>query len=87
VDEDRERSLNARIARRARATEDPHLMSSAARAARLERLRAQVTAENPRPPRGRALRPALDQRPHGPDEKAPLGRQAGEAPGQGRNRG
>jgi hypothetical protein len=47
MDRDRERSLNARIARSARATEDPYLMTSAARAARLERLRAQVTAENP----------------------------------------
>ena len=47
MDRDRERSLNARIARTARATEDPYTMTSAARAARLKHLRAQATAENP----------------------------------------
>jgi hypothetical protein len=47
LDERTARRLRARIARAARAAEDPYLMTRAARESRWDRLRDQVLAENP----------------------------------------
>jgi hypothetical protein len=47
VDETAERRLRARIARAARASENPYEMTRAARDSRRDKLREQVISENP----------------------------------------
>ena len=47
MDDRTERRLRARIARAARASEDPYQMTRAARDSRWDRLRSQVISENP----------------------------------------